>query len=75
MLTGRDIDVSEALDLGIVTQIVDPEELDETVERLALQLAAIDPAIAMKLRRCLDAANDLPLSVGLELERQLATTK
>ena len=74
MLTGRDIDVSEALDLGIVTQIVDPEELDETVERLVLQLAAIDPAIAMKLRRCLDAANDLPLSVGLELERQLATT-
>jgi enoyl-CoA hydratase/carnithine racemase len=75
VLTGRDIDVSEALDLGIVTQIVDPEELDETVERLALQLAAIDPAIAMKLRRCLDAANDLPLSAGLELERQLATTK
>lgn len=75
VLTGRDIDVSEALDLGIVTQVVDPEELDETVERLALQLAAIDPAIAMKLRRCLDAANDLPLSVGLELERQLATTK
>ena len=67
--------MSEALDLGIVTQIVDPEELDETVERLALQLAAIDPAIAMKLRRCLAAANDLPLSVGLELERQLATTK
>ena len=53
---------------------INPEELDETVERLALQLAAIDPAIAMKLRRCLDAANDLPLSVGLELERQLATT-
>ena len=75
ILTGRDIDVAEALELGIVTQIVDPEELDQTVEHLAMQLAAIEPSIAAKLRRCLDAANDLPLSVGLELERQLATTK
>ena len=75
ILTGRDIDVAEALELGIVTQIVDPEELDQTVEHLAMQLPAIEPSIAAKLRRCLAAANDLPLNVGLELERQLASAK
>jgi enoyl-CoA hydratase/carnithine racemase len=75
ILTGRDIEASEALDLGIVTELVDPAELDQVSERTAHQLALIDPAIAMKLRRCLAAANDLPLSLGLELERQLAITK
>ena len=74
ILTGRDIDVAEALELGIVTQIVDSEELDQTVEHLAIQLSAIEPSIAAKLRRCLAAANDLPLNAGLELERQLAST-
>ena len=75
ILTGRDIEASEALDLGIVSELVDPAELDHVSERIAHQLALIDPSIAMKLRRCLAAANDLPLSLGLELERQLAITK
>ncbi len=75
ILTGRDIEASEALDLGIVTELVDAADLDHVSERIAHQLALIDPSIAMKLRRCLAAANDLPLSLGLELERQLAITK
>jgi enoyl-CoA hydratase/carnithine racemase len=75
ILTGRDIEASEALNLGIVAELVDPAELDHVSERIAHQLALIDPSIAMKLRRCLAAANDLPLSLGLELERQLAITK
>ena len=75
ILTGRDIEASEALNLGIVAELVDPAELDHVSERIAHQLALIDPSIAMKLRRCLAAANDLPLSLGLELERQLDITK
>ena len=75
ILKGRDIEASEALNLGIVAELVDPAELDHVSERIAHQLALIDPSIAMKLRRCLAAANDLPLSLGLELERQLAITK
>tara|TARA_Y100000590_G_scaffold285106_2_gene320891 strand:- start:1016 stop:1720 length:705 start_codon:yes stop_codon:yes gene_type:complete len=75
ILTGRDIEASEAFDLGIVSELVDAADLDHVSERIAHQLALIDPSIAMKLRRCLAAANDLPLSLGLELERQLAITK
>ena len=74
ILTGRDIDASEALELGIVTELVDPADLDGASEELAQQLALIDPLIAMKLRRCIAAASDLPLSLGLDLERQLSIT-
>ncbi len=75
ILTGRDIEASEALNLGIVAELVDPAELDHVSERIAHQLALIDPSIAMQLRRCLAAANDLPRWLGLELERQVAITK
>ena len=74
ILTGRDLAASEALELGIVTELVDPADLDGAAEELAQQLALIDPLIAMKLRRCIAAASDLPLSLGLDLERRLSIT-
>ena len=74
ILTGRDIAASEALELGIVTELVDLADLDGAAEQLAQKLARIDPLIAMKLRRCIAAAGDLPLSLGLDLERRLAIT-
>ena len=74
ILTGRDIAASEALELWIVTELVDLADLDGAAEQLAQKLARIDPLIAMKLRRCIAAAGDLPLSLGLDLERRLAIT-
>ncbi len=74
ILTGRDIAASEALELGIVTELVDPADLDGASGELAERLALIDPLIAMKLRRCIAAASDLPLSLGLDLERRLSFT-
>ncbi|MAW71049.1 MAG: enoyl-CoA hydratase/isomerase family protein [Actinomycetota bacterium] len=72
VLTGRNLDIEEALELGIVTEATGPAELDRTAEQRAAQLALLDPDIAMKLRRCIAASKDLPLPLGLQFERRLA---
>ncbi len=48
LLTGDFIDAGTALDLGLVNQVVAPDELDQAVEVLAAKIAARSPtAIAM----------------------------
>ena len=58
--------MAEALELVLVTQIVDSEELDQTVEHLAMQLAAIEPSIAAKLAGAWPQQT-ITLNAGLEL--------
>lgn len=70
VLSGRNIDATEALRLGIVAEVVPPDELDSRTVELAGQLAQIDPPVARALRRCLRAANDQPLNDGLAVERR-----
>ena len=72
ILTGRNFDADEAAKLGIVSEVTEVAELDKTAEKCAAQLALLKPDIAMKLRRCISASKDLPLHLGLELERRLA---
>ena len=51
MLTGRKLDASEALALGLVTRVVPASELEEATLRLANELAQRSPAaIALGLR-------------------------
>ena len=72
ILTGRNFDADEAAKLGIVSEVTEVAELDKTAEKCAAQLALLEPDVAMKLRRCISASKDLPLHLGLELERRLA---
>ena len=72
ILTGRNFDADEAVKLGIVSEVTEVAELDKAAEKCAAQLALLKPDIAMKLRRCISASKDLPLHLGLELERRLA---
>ena len=72
VLTGRNLDASEAVARGIVHHIVDRGALEASVDALALQLAAIDAEVMGALKRTLRGAYDLPLADGLELERRLA---
>ena len=72
VLMGRNLDIGDAMELGIVAEAVDPAELDHIAERRAAELALLDPDVAMNLRRCIAASKDLPLCLGLELERRLA---
>jgi enoyl-CoA hydratase/carnithine racemase len=50
VLTGRVMEADEALAHGIVSRVVAPEELDDTVRQMAEQIAAT-PAVAVKLAR------------------------
>tara|TARA_B100001996_G_C18584601_1_gene563665 strand:- start:200 stop:913 length:714 start_codon:yes stop_codon:yes gene_type:complete len=72
ILTGREINAPDALELGIVTQLVEPIDLGDTAKAMAEQLARLDPSVASALRRCIAASQDLPLEIGLQLERRLA---
>jgi len=52
--------------------VVPTGDLVSRTAELAGQLARIDQPVARALRRCLRAANDLPLSDGLAVERRWA---
>ncbi|MBA4812620.1 MAG: enoyl-CoA hydratase/isomerase family protein [Acidimicrobiales bacterium] len=72
ILTGSEIHAADALNLGLITNLVEPAELENVAGATADQLARIDPLVASRLRRCMAASRDLPLEIGLELERRLA---
>ena len=72
VLRGRSIDATEAHRLGIVCEVVPTDQLDSRTTELAGQLARLDPSVARALRRCLRAANDLPLREGLATEHRWA---
>ncbi|WP_420446386.1 enoyl-CoA hydratase/isomerase family protein [Candidatus Poriferisodalis sp.] len=73
VLSGRSIDAVEAQRLGIVCEVVPPDDLEGRTVELASELARINPLTARALRRCLRAANDLPLEHGLATERRWAS--
>lgn len=50
MMTGRRIDAAEADRLGVISQLVSPDELDEAVAELAAVLASKSPSV-MKVGR------------------------
>ncbi len=76
LLTGRDIDAVTAQQLGIVTELVEPEALSLRAVELASELAAgvgsWGRLFTSRLRRCHRAASDLTLAEGLAVERRLA---
>lgn len=55
MLTGRTVDANEALALGLVTRVVDDDEVDEATQTLAEQLAALPVDAAARTKRVLRA--------------------
>ncbi len=68
IFTGDVIDAEEALSLGIVSQIVGPEELMDTVKALARKMAA-GPPIAIRLaKRALYHNQECDLRAALEYE-------
>lgn len=72
LLTGRRIDATEALRLGLVTRLVHPEKLENTAWQLAEELAQ-RPAPSMKFaKQAIRQGLDLSLGNGLELEGRLA---
>jgi enoyl-CoA hydratase len=71
MLTGRVINATEALQFGLVNQVVPADELLNAAEALAHEIAQLAP---LAIRACLEAVthgNELPLAAGLRLESEL----
>jgi 2-oxoglutaroyl-CoA hydrolase len=68
IMRGRRIAAEEALALGLVTEVVPPEELDGAVARLVRELSALSPLALRVAKQVLNQAYDAPLHVGLELE-------
>lgn len=68
VMRGRRIGAEEALTLGLVTEVVPPDELDAAVSRLVDELSAHSPLALAMAKRVLNQAYEGPLSLGLELE-------
>jgi 2-oxoglutaroyl-CoA hydrolase len=68
IMRGRRLGAQEALDLGLVSEVVPVEGLDAAVGALAAELAGLPPLALAMAKRVLNHAYDGPLPVGLELE-------
>ena len=70
LLSGDPVDAQTALEIGLVSQVVEPDELIHTVLALAERLAAKAPlALAATKRAVLDGMS-LPIAEALEVERR-----
>ncbi len=71
-LTGRWIDASDALLVGLVAEVVPGEDLDARALSIARELGEVPRERAAILKRAVWEGLDLPLQKGLELEQRLA---
>jgi len=55
MLTNRELSPEEAKDIGLVSEVVNPDELDEVVEQRAAQIAASAPMSNRLIKRILNS--------------------
>lgn len=73
LLTRRRVRAREALEMGLVTRVVPPEELDVAVQSLARCLLGLSRRAMAAARRAVWEGMELPLASGLELELRLAS--
>jgi enoyl-CoA hydratase len=71
ILTGRQVDADEALRIGLVDEVVEPEALFDRAMALATELAAGAVVAQGMAKRAIDVGLDGSLQAGLELEQQL----
>ena len=68
-LTGETVGAAEALEIGLVNKVVEPEELETDVMALAENIARKSPYTVKVAKRAVRAALDLPFSEGVLAER------
>jgi 2-oxoglutaroyl-CoA hydrolase len=68
IMRGRRVQSAEALAIGLVTEVVEADRLDETVASLIGELSRHAPLSLAMSKRVLNTVYDGPLHVGLELE-------
>jgi cyclohexa-1,5-dienecarbonyl-CoA hydratase len=70
LLTGDPIDAARALELGLVSQVVEPDQLLATAREIAGRYAAQAPLALAATKRAVAEGLDRPLAEGLEAERR-----
>ncbi len=68
MMSGRFVDAEEAVKIGLVTQTVAPDALDETVGKLAKRLAAGPPIALAFTKRAIRRSLDLGMETEFDYE-------
>jgi len=72
ILTGEAISAAEALRLGLVDEVVEPDQLLPRREQIAQTIAGMAPLAVRDSIRAVNSGYDLlPLASGLELEASL----
>jgi enoyl-CoA hydratase len=70
-LTGEPVDALKAKELGLISLVVEPEELEGTVNKLADKLARSAPHAMRGVLNAINLGSDLPLEDGLQMEIDL----
>jgi enoyl-CoA hydratase/carnithine racemase len=73
LLTGKWIDAEQALQMGLVNQIVPRDQLMAVVRKAADQIAAFDTDLCRRIKQAIVLGMDISLSKGLKLEKLLAS--
>jgi enoyl-CoA hydratase len=71
ILTGRFLTAKEAYDAGLVTRVVAAERFLDEAMRLAQEIASMPPLALKAAKEAVLAADEMPLSAGLEHERKI----
>ena len=71
IFTGRMITAQEAMDLGIINQVVPHEQLREATENMVKELLRNSPAIIGLAKIAINRSLETPLQVGMSYERDL----
>ena len=71
-LTGEPIDAAEAWRIGLVNEVVEPDDLLPAANRLAASIKKGAPVSARFIKEAINKGLDLPLEEGLRLEADLA---
>jgi enoyl-CoA hydratase len=70
ILTGRNLTAREALERGLVSQVVAREETVPEALKLAAEVASMPPLAVRAAKEAVNRAHELSLEAGLEFERR-----
>ena len=72
LYTGRRFGAAEAMAYGIVSRVVEPDELEMTAWQIAGALSELPRGLAAGLKRAWNVGSEMPPDAGLALEQRLA---
>ena len=73
LYTGRRFGAAEAMAYGVVSRVVEPDDLETTAWQIVQELSELPAGFAAALKSAWRPGSDMPLDAGLALEQRLAT--